>query len=130
MNKNELLSAIKAAGVQMVDPMNMGATQVGDYEYVVPVAPIEGDEGGETRYVRITFAACNPTGTEKVPAFDLTAAVEKYEQEKAEKAQKAEEAARKRAEREAANEARKAARATEKAEREAKKAAKEAKKAE
>lgn len=118
MNKNELLSAIKVAGVQMVNPMNMGATQVGDYEYVVPVAPIEGDESDTPRYVRITFAACNPTGTEKVPAFDLTAAVEKYEQEKAEKAQKAEEAARKRA------------RAAEKAEREAKKAAKEAEKAE
>lgn len=101
MKKTEMLTAMRT---EAMSRLNLeGATQIDSNEWVVPV------EGG---YVSFKVTAKNPIGTMKVPAFDLDAAVEKYEAKVRESEEKA------------------AAKAAAKAERLAKKAAKSAKSAE
>lgn len=93
--KTELLNSMRAEAMRFVDLST--ATRIGSSEYAIPVV------GG---YVTITITAKNPTSTEKVPAFNLEAAVAKYNSKLAEKAEKAAareaEKAAKKAEKEAA----------------------------
>lgn len=77
LSKTERLSAMKKEAVNRIDLTN--ATQIGPFEWAVPV------NGG---YCSISITAKNPTGTEKVPAFNLEEAVEKFHQTMAERAEK------------------------------------------
>ena len=120
INKSVLLSAIRDAALDALNLDVLNAVQIGASEYAIPVVPKVDNEGAPQRYAKVTITACNPTGTEKVPAFDLDTAVAKWEAEKAEKAEKA-------AEKAAKAEARKAADAERRAKREAEKAEKASK---
>ena len=117
INKSVLLSAIRDAALDALNLDVLNAVQIGASEFAIPVVPKVDNDGAPQRYAKVAITACNPTGTEKVPAFDLDAAVAKWEAEKAEKA----------AEKAAKAEARKAADAERRAKREAEKAEKASK---
>jgi len=86
MTKSELLKNMKNEAMARIDLS--GSTQIGEFEYAVPV------NGG---YVTITVTAKNPTGTDKVPAFSLEKAVQDYADTLAERERKAIERAAKKA---------------------------------
>ena len=86
IKKSELLNSMKNEAMSRVNLE--GATQIGPFEYAVPV------EGG---YATTTITAKNPIGTEKVPAFNLEKAVADYAELLAERERKALEKAAKKA---------------------------------
>lgn len=61
-----------------------GLAKIGSSNYVIPV-----EYNGETIYCGIDLTAKNPKATEKTPAFDVDAAVAKYEEHVAEMTAKA-----------------------------------------
>ena len=115
INKSVLLSAIRDAALDALNLDVLNAVQIGASEYAIPVTSAIDVENAPQRYAKIAISACNPTGTEKVPAFDIDLAVEKWNAECAEKAQKAAEKARKAEEKRAADAERRAKREAEKA---------------
>lgn len=111
MKKSEMLSAIKNDVVSRLNLEDLGAIQIGVGLWAIPSIEIDGN----VSYAKVAVSAANPTGTEKVPAFDIDLAVEKWNAECAEKAQKAAEKARKAEEKRAADAERRAKREAEKA---------------
>lgn len=82
-------------------------TEIGRGVYAIPV---ETPEDGVV-YAKVAVTCTKFVATEKTVAFDLNAAVEKYEADEAEKAEKAAERAEKKAAKEAAKAAKEAAKA-------------------
>lgn len=116
MKKADLLSAIKADTLAKLNLEALGAVQIGFGLWAIPSIDYEGNQ----TYTKIAVTAANPIATEKVAAFDLDDAVEKYQAELAESAAKA--AERKHDDKVKADAARRAKRAAEKAARDAEKA--------
>jgi hypothetical protein len=119
MKKSDLLSAIKADTLKRLNLEALGAVQIGSGLWAIPSIDYEGNQ----TYTKIAVTAANPIATEKVAAFDLDDAVEKYQAELAESAAKA-------AERKAKHDAKVRADADRRAKRAAEKAARDAEKAE
>ena len=115
INKTDILSGIRSDALDKLNLSALGAIQIGASEYAIPVTSAIDVENAPQRYAKVAITACNPTGTEKVPAFDIDLAVEKWNAECAEKAQKAAEKARKAEEKRAADADRRAKREAEKA---------------
>lgn len=120
MKKSDLLSAIKADTLTKLNLEALGAVQIGSGLWAIPSINYEGNQ----TYTKIAVTAANPIATEKVAAFDLDDAVEKYQAELAESAAKAAERKRKRKhdDKVKADADRRAKRAAEKAARDAEKA--------
>lgn len=89
MKKSEMLSAIKNDVVSRLNLEELGAIQIGVGLWAIPSIEIDGN----VSYAKVAVSAANPTGTEKVPAFDINAAVEDWELEVAERERKAAEKA-------------------------------------
>ena len=89
MKKSEMLSAIKNDVVSRLNLEDLGAIQIGVGLWAIPSIEIDGN----VSYAKVAVSAANPTGTEKVPAFDINAAVEDWELEVAERERKAAEKA-------------------------------------
>ena len=115
INKTDILSGIRSDALDKLTLSALGAIQIGASEYAIPVTSAIDVANAPQRYAKIAISACNPTGAEKVPAFDIDLAVEKWNAECAEKAQKAAEKARKAEEKRAADAERRAKREAEKA---------------
>lgn len=115
MKKSDLLSAIKADTLAKLNLEALGAVQIGSGLWAIPSIDYEGNQ----TYTKIAVTAANPIATEKVAAFDLDDAVEKYQAELAESA----------AERKAKHDAKVKADADRRAKRAAEKAARDAEKA-
>lgn len=121
MKKSDLLTAIKADTLAKLNLEALGAIQIGSGLWAIPSIDYEGNK----TYTKIAVTAANPIATEKVAAFDLDEAVEKYRAELAESAAKAAKAAerkRKHDDKVKADADRRAKRAAEKAARDAEKA--------
>ena len=118
MKKSEMLAATKADVVAKLPLEEIGAVQIGAGLWAVPGPMIDGIQ----TYAKVSVTAANPISTEKVPAFDLDEAVEKYRAELAESAAKAAERKRKHDDKVKADADRRAKRAAEKAARDAEKA--------
>lgn len=118
MKKSDLLSAIKADTLKRLNLEALGAVQIGSGLWAIPSIDYEGNQ----TYTKIAVTAANPIATEKVAAFDLDDAVEKYQAELAESAAKAAERKRKHDDKVKADADRRAKRAAEKAARDAEKA--------
>ena len=84
MKKSEMLSAIKNDVVSRLNLEDLGAIQIGVGLWAIPSIEIDGN----VSYAKVAVSAANPTGTEKVPAFDIDAAVEDWELEVAERERK------------------------------------------
>ena len=108
MKKAEILSTAKSNIIGMILPE--GARQIGASTFALPT-----EVDGVTCWVKVAFTCASPIATDKVPAFDIDLAVEKWNAECAEKAQKAAEKARKAEEKRAADAERRAKREAEKA---------------
>lgn len=119
MKKAEMMNAIKVSAVEKLNLAGLGAVRIDSGVWALEI-PVD----GKTYYAKVAVSAANPTGTEKVPAFNLEAAVAAYGEKVAEQEAKAKEKAEKHAERVKADLERKAAKAAEK---EAKAKEKEAK---
>ena len=118
MKKADLNRTIKNSAVEMLNLEALGAVQIDSGVWALAISV-----DGKTYYSKIAVSAANPTGTEKVPAFNLEAAVAAYNNKVAEQERKAAEKAAKHEERVKADLERKAKKAAEK---EAKAKAKEA----
>lgn len=118
MKKSEIMSTIKATALSKLNLDALGAIQIDTGVWAIPT----GDIDGLTTYAKVAVTAANPTGTDKVPAFDLDEAVEKFRDKVAESEAKAAERKAKHDERVKADKERKAKRAAEKAAKEAEKA--------
>ena len=116
--KSEMLAATKADVVAKLPLEEIGAVQIGVGLWAVPGPVIDGIQ----TYAKVSVTAANPIGTEKVPAFDLDEAVEKFREKVTESEAKAAERKAKHDERVKADQERKAKRAAEKAAKEAEKA--------
>lgn len=81
-SKSAIMESMRKEGMERINLAD--AVQIGGSEWAVPVV------GG---YVSIQVTAKNPMGTDKVPAFDLDAAVEKYRAKVADREKKAAEKA-------------------------------------
>lgn len=94
MNAPQLNAHVKKEAVAIViDALNdAGAVQSGDFSYDLPI-----EVDGVTNYVRVDFTARNMKGTIKIAPFDLSATVEAWQTDKAEKLAKAEADAAKKA---------------------------------
>lgn len=101
MKKSEITSAIRATALEKLNLDALGAVQIDTGVWAIPTGEVD----GLTTYAKVAVTAANPTGTEKVPAFDLDEAVADWqaecEEREAKAKAKAEEKARKAAEREA-----------------------------
>lgn len=117
MKKSEMLAATKTDVVAKLPLEEIGAVQIGTGLWAVPGPMIDGIQ----TYAKVSVTAANPISTEKVPAFDLDEAVEKYRAELAESAAKAAERKRKHDDKVKADADRRAKRAAEKAARDAEK---------
>ena len=117
MKKSEMLAATKADVVAKLPLEEIGAVQIGVGLWAVPGPMIDGIQ----TYAKVSVTAANPISTEKVPAFDLDEAVEKYRAELAESAAKAAERKRKHDDKVKADADRRAKSAAEKASRDAEK---------
>ena len=115
MKKADLLSAIKADTISKLNLDALGAVQIDSGVWAIPSIDYEGKQ----TYTKVAVTAANPIATEKVAAFDLDDAVEKYQ---AKLAEKAAERKRKHDEKVAADAERRAKRAAEKADKAAEKA--------
>lgn len=124
MKKAEMMNAIKVSAVEKLNLAGLGAVRIDSGVWALEI-PVD----GKTYYAKVAVSAANPTGTEKVPAFNLEAAVAAYGEKVAEQEAKAKEKAEKHAERVKADLERKAAKAAEKEAKAKEKAEKEAKKA-
>lgn len=118
MKKSEILATIKANALSQLNLDALNAVQIDVGVWAIPTGEID----GITTYAKVAVTAANPIGTDKVPAFDLDAAVDAFNTENEVKATKA-------AERKAKHDARVQADAERRAKRAAEKAAKEAEKA-
>lgn len=118
MKKSDLLTAIKADTLVKLNLEALGAVQIGSGLWAIPSITHDGKQ----TYTKIAVTAANPIATEKVAAFDLDEAVEKYQAELAESAAKAAERKRKHDDKVKADADRRAKRAAEKAARDAEKA--------
>lgn len=118
MKKSEILATIKTNALEQLNLDALNAVQIDVGVWVIPTGEID----GITTYAKIAVTAANPIGTDKVPAFDLDEAVEKFNIDNEVKANKA-------AKRKADHDARVQADAERRAKRAAEKAAKEAEKA-
>lgn len=115
MKKAEMMNAIKVSAVEKLNLAGLGAVRIDSGVWALEI-PVD----GKPYYAKIAVSAANPTGTEKVPAFNLEAAVAAYKEKVAEQEAKAKEKAEKHAERVKADLERKAAKAAKAAEKEAK----------
>lgn len=93
INKTDILSGIRSDALDKLNLSALGAIQIGASEYAIPVTSVIDVENAPQRYAKIAISACNPTGTEKVPAFDIDAAVEDWQLEVEERERKAAEKA-------------------------------------
>lgn len=118
MKKSEITSIIRANALSMLNLDALNAVQIDTNVWAIPTGKVD----GLTTYAKIAVTAANPTGTEKVPAFDLEEAVDKFREKVAESEAKAAEKKAKHDERVKADQERKAKRAAEKAAKEAEKA--------
>ena len=118
MKKADLLSAIKADTLAKLNLDALGAVQIDSGVWAIPSIDYEGKQ----TYTKVAVTAANPIATEKVAAFDLDDAVEKYQAKLAESAEKAAERKRKHDDKVKADADRRAKRAAEKAARDAEKA--------
>lgn len=118
MKKADLLSAIKADTISKLNLDALGAVQIDAGVWAIPSIDYEGKQ----TYTKVAVTAANPIATEKVAAFDLDDAVEKYQAKLAESAEKAAERKRKHDAKVAADAERRAKRAAEKAGKAAEKA--------
>lgn len=118
MKKSDLLSAIKADTLAKLNLEALGAVQIDSGVWAIPSIDYEGKQ----TYAKVAVTAANPIATEKVAAFDLDDAVEKYQAKLAESAEKAAERKRKHDDKVKADADRRAKRAAEKAARDAEKA--------
>ena len=109
MKKADLNRMIKTTAVEKLNLAGLGAVRIDSGVWALEI-PVD----GKTYYAKIAVSAANPTGTEKVPAFNLEAAVAAYNEKVAEQEAKAKEKAEKHAERVKADMERKAAKAAEK----------------
>lgn len=83
INKTELDSMVRNGAIGALGVSEVG-TQIGVSTYAVPVETPEG-----VFYAKVAITAAQRADTKKYPAFNLDAAVEKFEAEQAEKAEKA-----------------------------------------
>ena len=104
MKTNEVQAFVKNSTINALDLANIG-TEIGRGKYAIPV---ETPENGIV-YATVTVTCTRFASTEKTEAFDLEAAVEKYQSDEADKAAKAEARAAELAAKRAAKEAAKAA---------------------
>ena len=118
MKKSEIMSTVKATALSKLNLEALGAVQIDTSVWAIPTGEVD----GLTTYAKVAVTAANPTGTDKVPAFDLDEAVEKFRDKVAESEAKAAERKAKHDERVKADQERKAKRAAEKAAKEAEKA--------
>ena len=118
MKKSEIMSTIKATALSKLNLESLDAVQIDTGVWAIPTGEVD----GLTTYAKVAVTAANPTGTDKVPAFDLDEAVEKFREKVAESEAKAAERKAKHDERVKADKERKAKRAAEKAAKEAEKA--------
>lgn len=118
MKKSEIMSTIKATALSKLNLEALGAVQIDTGVWAIPTGNVD----GLTTYAKVSVTAANPTGTDKVPAFDLDEAVEKFRDKVAESEAKAAERKAKHDERVKADQERKAKRAAEKSAKEAEKA--------
>lgn len=118
MKKSEIMSTIKSTALSKLNLEALGAVQIDTGVWAIPTGEVD----GLTTYAKVAVTAANPTGTDKVPAFDLDEAVEKFREKVAESEAKAAERKAKHDERVKADKERKAKRAAEKAAKEAEKA--------
>ena len=112
MKKSEIMSTIKATALSKLNLDALGAVQIDTGVWAIPTGEVD----GLTTYAKVAVTAANPTGTDKVPAFDLDEAVKKFREKVAESEAKAAERKAKHDERVKADQERKAKRAAKEAE--------------
>ena len=85
MKKSEIMSTIKATALSKLNLESLDAVQIDTGVWAIPTGEVD----GLTTYAKVAVTAANPTGTDKVPAFDLDEAVEKFREKVAESEAKA-----------------------------------------
>ena len=115
MKKSEIQTAMKNNVLSKLNLEALGGIQIDSSMWALPAGELD----GKTVYAKVAVTATNVIGTEKVPAFDIDEAVDKFDAKKAESAEKAAERQRKHDEKVQADKERRAKRAAEKVEREA-----------
>ena len=103
ITKSEMDTIVRGGAISILGIDEKG-TQIGTSTYAIPVETPEG-----VFYAKVAVTAAQRTDTKANPAFNLDAAVQKYEGELAEKAQRAAEREAEKAARKARSEAAKAA---------------------
>lgn len=83
ITKSEMDTIVRGGAISILGIDEKG-TQIGTSTYAIPVETPEG-----VFYAKVAVTAAQRTDTKANPAFDLEAAVQKYESELAEKAEKA-----------------------------------------
>ena len=83
LNKAQMDAIVRESVISTLG-LDTEGTQIGTSTYAVPVETPEG-----VFYAKVAVTAAQRTATKAYPAFDLDVAVEKFQEEQAEKAEKA-----------------------------------------
>lgn len=86
MTKNEVRVAVKDAIAIVIETAFPEAVRIDDYEWAVPAGEIGDGENEGAKFGKLGLTAAQWYDTATVDAFDLDAAVQRYEEKKAERA--------------------------------------------